>query len=165
MKLFTDRFCIRNIVQRDWNDYFEIFGNPIVCQYDDFEPTRFEDAKSEIARILQAYVEKRPEQEFALELKSEKKMVGVLSYRLSGGLLYVGYHINVNYHGRGFATEAMTEFIQYLSNVFSEPIAAVVDSENAPSIRVLQKLGFRKVSCKPDPLKADQGRIELEYRL
>ena len=51
----------------------------------------------------------------------------------------VGYWIGRDFWGRGIATAALTQFLQYET---TRPLTARVVKHNAPSIRVLQKVGF-----------------------
>ena len=52
----------------------------------------------------------------------------------------VGYWIGKNYWGRGVATQALSEFLDYVE---TRPLYAHVARHNVASIRVLQKCGFR----------------------
>lgn len=53
----------------------------------------------------------------------------------------IGYWLGREYWGRGLATAAVTEF---LAIVTERPLYAHVAAHNAPSIRVLEKCGFRR---------------------
>ena len=58
----------------------------------------------------------------------------------------VGYHTVSAFTGRGFATEALTAFLPVMqSRLGFTQVAGVCDAENAASIRVLEKCGFRRV--------------------
>jgi len=56
----------------------------------------------------------------------------------------VGYAVAKKFWGKGYATEAATEFLHYaFEQLQSEKIVAVAQPENAASRRVMEKLGMR----------------------
>lgn len=58
----------------------------------------------------------------------------------------VGYHTVAAHTRRGYATEALTAFLPVMMHRFGlRQVAGVCDAENAASIRVLEKCGFRRV--------------------
>ena len=58
----------------------------------------------------------------------------------------VGYHTVAAHTRRGYATEALRAFLPEIMARFSlREVAGVCDAENAASIRVLEKCGFRRV--------------------
>lgn len=58
----------------------------------------------------------------------------------------VGYHTVSGFTGRGYATEALKAFLPVMqARLGFTEVAGVCDAENAASIRVLEKCGFRRV--------------------
>lgn len=58
----------------------------------------------------------------------------------------VGYHTVAGHTRQGYATEALAAFLPEMMTRFSlTEVAGVCDAENAASIRVLEKCGFRRV--------------------
>jgi [ribosomal protein S5]-alanine N-acetyltransferase len=162
MKLETERLIIRPVTPEDTADYFEIFGNPHIARYDDFPLTmNVEDAKNDIIRILSNYQSQTGDQEYAVQLRESGKVIGVLAYRIKESFAYIGYHFNESYHGHGFATEAMFAFLPWL--IENEPygIHAAVDPKNQPSIKVLDKLGFRYIETRS--ILGEYGDTENEW--
>jgi RimJ/RimL family protein N-acetyltransferase len=48
-------------------------------------------------------------------------------------------------HGRGYATEAAQAMMHWMDDAFApERIVCMIDPENAPSLRVAEKLGFHR---------------------
>jgi [ribosomal protein S5]-alanine N-acetyltransferase len=75
----------------------------------------------------------------------------------------VGYFISEPYWGNGIATEALTLFADELSKTAGiERLQAWVYTENAASIRVLQKAGFTK-DAESDNVLYKNGRLFEEY--
>ncbi|MBQ7848130.1 MAG: GNAT family N-acetyltransferase [Clostridia bacterium] len=58
----------------------------------------------------------------------------------------VGYHTVAAHTRKGYATEALRAFLPEMMARFSlQEVAGVCDADNAASIRVLEKCGFRRV--------------------
>lgn len=73
------------------------------------------------------------------------RSIGGVTGAIEGDAAEIGFLLNQSYWGRGYAGEAASGVIDWL---FSLPniarVWATCDTENASSIRVLQKLGFRR---------------------
>ena len=74
---------------------------------------------------------------------SDERVVGSVSSYEDDGRPEVTYWIGREYWGRGFATRALTEFLQQVNTV--RPIYARVAKDNLASRRVLEKCGFRVI--------------------
>ena len=61
----------------------------------------------------------------------------------TGGEAWIGFTLQRNQHGHGYATEAASAMIDHLFARGASRITASVDPENRPSIRVLERIGFR----------------------
>jgi RimJ/RimL family protein N-acetyltransferase len=49
-------------------------------------------------------------------------------------------------HGQGFATEAVTAALAWAATAFAGPTVCIIDPDNAASIRVAEKVGYRLVT-------------------
>lgn len=87
--------------------------------------------------------------QFSVEEREGGRLVGDVG--LSGvadepGVVKVGYTIAPDVQGRGYATEAVGGLIAYAFDVLgAELVRAFANARNAPSIRVMEKLGMRLV--------------------
>lgn len=60
-----------------------------------------------------------------------------------GAPLEIGWRLNANHHGKGYATEAAQAIIQFaVEHIGAKYLVAVADPENAASQRVMQRLGM-----------------------
>lgn len=60
-----------------------------------------------------------------------------------GAPLEIGWRLNANYHGKGFATEAAQAMVKFaVEHVGVNYLVAVADPENAASQKVMQRLGM-----------------------
>lgn len=58
----------------------------------------------------------------------------------------IGYHTVKAYAGRGYATEAVRAFLPVMMEKLQlTQVAGICDAQNAASLRVLEKCGFRRV--------------------
>jgi len=62
------------------------------------------------------------------------------------GVIKIGYTIDPEFQGRGYATEAIAALVAYaLDALGAEVVRAYASAENTPSIRVAEKVGLRLV--------------------
>lgn len=160
----TSRLTIRKLGYADCSDYYQIFGNPAISRYDDFVPIEEGEAHANIERIIDHYNQNANELEFAVEYRDEKKVIGVLALLIEDDTVYIGFHFNEAYHGRGLATEAVVAFLPWLRKTYHLPVKAVTDPANQASIRVLGKLGFH---LEDKIVRRDGSRVirELQFAL
>lgn len=156
LNIATERLVIRNLTTSDHPAYFNIFGNPRIALYDDFTPITESEAIENIATIIGNYENNYPEQEFAVALPGQNVTIGILYMNQQPHRTLIGYHFNESFQGNGYAFEAVTAFISWIFRTSERPIEALVDKHNEPSLRLLQKAGFKPV---------DQNGDELVFRL
>jgi RimJ/RimL family protein N-acetyltransferase len=78
----------------------------------------------------------------AIILKAEDRYIGRAGLHSAG----IAFYIARPYWGRGFATEAARAVVDHAFRELKLPrITASVETGNAASVRVLEKLGFRHV--------------------
>jgi RimJ/RimL family protein N-acetyltransferase len=98
---------------------------------------------------------------------ANSKQTIVWNDRVAGNILswtaddrrLVGYWLGREFWGKGIATAALTEFLDY---EHTRPLHAFVAAHNVGSIRVLEKCGFVRIA---DPTPASDGVHEYLYRL
>lgn len=86
---------------------------------------------------------------FGIFLRDNGRLVGDVSlYHVSRGSLqrcFVGYALDKQYNGRGYATEAVSLAVEFAFNELSlHRVDAGVMLTNVGSMRVLEKAGFRR---------------------
>ena len=63
------------------------------------------------------------------------------------GTLEAGWVLHPSVHGRGYATEALTTLIAWAEKEFpGKAMSCIIHPDNAPSLRVAAKLGFRETA-------------------
>jgi ribosomal-protein-alanine N-acetyltransferase len=75
---------------------------------------------------------------------------------------YIGYVLGPSAWGRGYATEACAWLVAELQTRFAlTDILATIDVRNLPSIRVVERLGFRCIGTEPAEIR---GEVTTDYR-
>jgi RimJ/RimL family protein N-acetyltransferase len=86
--------------------------------------------------------------QFAVRLKADGRLVGDFGLFVEAGdarLGELGFTFDRAHQGRGLATEAATALLRFAFWTLSlHRLKAIVDCRNAPAIRLLERLGFRR---------------------
>lgn len=167
----TDRLIIRNWRLEDYSDMYELNSdekvNPNAGCSVVKEPEKIKNnLKLFIANSLS----------FAIVLKAENKVIGNIGMEkitldeslkdLNQG--YIGYRLNSNYWGKGYATESAQYFIKYLFDDFNLDLIWTSHFEfNDKSKRVIDKCHFNYKFSRDKKVKAlnDITVRELFYSL
>jgi [ribosomal protein S5]-alanine N-acetyltransferase len=144
--LETERLLLRQLEMRDAEDMFEyaldrelaIMG--LWLPFDKLEDS-YDDLKETLEQYDQANI-----MDWAIELKSEQKMIGRLGlrpYSYVNRRAELGYALNRKYWGKGYTTEAVKAVLNFgFETIKMNRIEAEVLPDNPASIRVLQKVGM-----------------------
>ena len=139
----TDRLVIRSFQETDIDDFYEYMKLDSTAKYEDFSPYSYEECVASIKRRAEVdYV-------FAVVLKQENKLIGDINYSEEDDDTYeIGYDFNEFFWGHGYAAESCKEIIRHLfETVGARRVIAQCNDDNDRSIRLLEKLGFRKEGC------------------
>ncbi len=172
MKLETKRLVLREWEKRDVRDIVEGLNNLEVSKWLAFAPYPYtkKDAENWIKHCAEN-AKKRKERtsyDFAIELKSEKKIIGGISIdRINKfqGTAGGGIWINANYHGQGYGTEAFGERIKFAFNKLKlRRIENGLIKGNHFSFKMQKRFGYKieGVRMKAFRCMAD-GKIKDEY--
>ncbi|MBP3272093.1 MAG: GNAT family N-acetyltransferase [Ruminococcus sp.] len=143
--LMTERLILRPMCTDYLDSTHEYASDPETCKYMVFLPN---DTTAETLGYL-----KRAEKEFAKDDPSFYEMavflgdthIGAVSLYLNDARTEgeLGWTINKRYQGCGYACEAAKALINYAAVVLGiKHFIAHCDTENAPSRRVMEKLGM-----------------------
>ena len=87
--------------------------------------------------------------QFTVEERETGTIVGDVGFAVADGepnVIKVGYTISPGSQGLGYATEAIQALVDYAFDTLgAEIVRAHASAENAPSIRVAEKVGMRLV--------------------
>lgn len=153
MEIFaeTERLILREILPSDRNALFAIDSDPDVNIYLGNNPVKnIEQTDDLIEFIRKQYVDNGIGR-WAMIEKSTNNFIGWAGLKLVRELTNnhinyydLGYRLNKNYWGKGFATEAAKASLNYGFNTLNlNEIYAIADSENVASKNVIEKVGLK----------------------
>ena len=144
--LETERLTLRMFRPSDLDAYAEMCADPDVMRYIyDGRPLSREEAWRDMAVIL-GHWELRGYGLWAVEERATHNLIGRIGHWNPEGWpgFEVGWMLGRRYWGRGFATEGAKAALKHAFSVLNIPhVISLIHSDNAPSIRVAERLGER----------------------
>jgi len=143
-QIFTTRLELRRLQPNDAEEVFFTYGSkPEVGRFLTW-PTHMgvDDTRRFLQHVDNTW-KAGLEFTFGLRLKTLNRLIGAFGVQNDEGRFEIGYVLAPTFWGQGYATEACTAMVNYLStrpNVYR--IQSFVDAENTASARVLMKSGF-----------------------
>jgi ribosomal-protein-alanine N-acetyltransferase len=146
--LKSSRFDYRPITEDDCQEMFLLRSNPDIMKFIPRPVAMSNDEVLEHIRMLQENLVKNTGISWALQIKNEKKLVGVaaiINIRPEHSRCEIGYMLLPEFHNQGFVTEAIQTLLKFIfHNLNFHSVEAIIDPQNIASERVLQKNGFKK---------------------
>jgi RimJ/RimL family protein N-acetyltransferase len=148
MKLETERLIIRPITLADKNEIFEYRRDKETNKYQGWIPEKIEDVEEFIGKIAEQINIPDTWFQFVLMEKETRKIVGDLGIHFMDSenkQAEIGCTLNKVYQNKGYAAESVKCVIDYLfRNLNKHRIITSIDSDNINSIRLVERIGFRK---------------------
>lgn len=148
MELLTPRLLLREFVAGDWPAVLAYQRDPRYLRY--YEWTgRSEDEVRRFVAMFVAQQQERPRTRFQLAVtrRDDGRLIGNAGIRLSAdapGEAEIGYELAPDEWGKGYATEAAAAVVRFGRETLRvRRVTAWTVADNAGSIHVLEKLGFR----------------------
>jgi RimJ/RimL family protein N-acetyltransferase len=148
METRTDRLHLREFVEADWPAVLAYQSNPDYLRYYSWESRHPADVQAFVRRFVSWQQEQpRTKYQLAIVLPAEKRLIGNCGVRLEQAdspEAELGYEIDPNYWGLGYATEAARAMVTFGFKARGlHRIWAACLADNLGSQRVLEKLGMR----------------------
>jgi RimJ/RimL family protein N-acetyltransferase len=150
MHIETERLVLRPLTAADVDDILPYHSDPESIRYIPWEKRDREFVVDWLTRAV-TYLgiqEGQPGLLLAMEEKTSGKVIGQLNSTMIDApnrTADIGYISNPTHRGQGFVNEALRALVSHL---FSEEdvhrIVADIDIRNLDSIKVIEKLGFRR---------------------
>ena len=147
--LETARLRLRHFKDSDLILFMGYRNDPVVARYQSWEGSSEAEARTFIQeqKEIQPGVPGRGFQ-VAIELKETGVLIGDCYFtvnELDDRQAEIGFTLSRNYQGQGFATEAVSYFLNYVFQTFNlHRIIAITDCENTASVALLERLGMRR---------------------
>ncbi len=144
--LETDRLILRRMDKRDADDMFDYAHREETTRYLTWEPHPTRKFSYQYLVYLQTKYRSGEFFDWAVELRETGKMIGTCGFTrfdFANDSAEVGYVINPDYKGNGYATEALRRVIRFGFDYLElHRIEAHYMEENAASRRVMEKCGM-----------------------
>lgn len=145
----TNRLVIRPLILSDLVDFHRYRSNPEVTKYQGFDVFNLQQASDFILMnstkdldISGTWVQ------YGIENLFNQQLIGDCAIKLDGyenTIAEIGITISHLEQQKGYATEAMNGIIDFLFKTKNiRRIVEIVDVENMGSIRLLEKIGFKR---------------------
>jgi RimJ/RimL family protein N-acetyltransferase len=147
MRIETARLALREFVEEDWAAVLAYQSDPRYLRFYSCEGRTEEEVRAFVGMLLaRQAAQPRYKFELVIETKPEGRLIGNCGVRLAAPgarIADIGYELNPDEWGRGYATEAARAILAFGFSTF--PLLRVWAScvvENTASAHVLAKLGM-----------------------
>ena len=144
--LHTERLTLRRLGAADVDDMFDYAKRQDVTEYLRWYPHQSKKYTSDYLRYISARYKLGDFYDWAVVENESGRMIGTCgftSFDLPHDSAEIGYVLNPEFHGKGYATEAATRVLEFgFSELSLHRIEARFMKENTASLRVMEKLGM-----------------------
>lgn len=148
MKLETNRLIIRPITIDDRNEIFNYRRDKETNKFQGWIPENLEDVEVFIRKTSVQINEPNTWFQVVIIDKETQGIVGDIGIHFMDSdskQVEIGCTLNKFFQNKGFATESLVKVIDYLFNDLNKHrIIASIDPNNTNSIRLVERIGFRK---------------------
>jgi len=142
-----DLINLKNVVNVALSDIHEWSTNPKFFEYLEFPPsTNIDETKKQVDRMLDRM--DKGDHYWCIKLKDKEKFIGtyrVLELDIKKKMCAIGYGINPEFGGQGYAIEASRMVFDYLFKKFDiYKVSTHIYSTNIKSIKLAEKIGFKR---------------------
>lgn len=148
MKIETERLNLRPISLEDKEALFSYRSDKITNQFQGWIPIKLEEASEFIQKISTTFNSPDSWFQFAIFEKNGGQMIGDLGVHFleeGSKQAEIGCTLSKDFQGKGYAHESLKALMNSLFyDIDLHRIFASIDPQNIGSIKMMEKLGFRK---------------------
>lgn len=142
------RWILRRFEHRDLKNLYLYRNNEACSRYQRWDATSEESLKDLIEKHQNRELEDG-DIYLAIADSYTDELIGEVYIALKEKTITLGYTISPEYQRKGYAYEVLSTLIPELLNEYTGfEIVCLVHSNNQPSKKLLEKLGFKKQGCK-----------------
>ncbi|ATU92146.1 GNAT family N-acetyltransferase [Phyllobacterium zundukense] len=161
--ILTARLRLRQFEPQDDIGLHACLGDQNLMRYWDFTACETIQETRRWVRILAKTTATHESVAWAVADSKSDECIGMVNYHHREARkrrLEIGYILNTKWHGRGLMSEAVQGLMMHcVDNLKTHRITAIIHPDNAPSIRLVTRLGFE---CEGGPLR-DYWRVGNNY--
>lgn len=149
LQLETNRLILRPIEKNDAEAVFSYRSDAWINRYQGWIPAALSDVYYFINyKVSQEINLPGTWVQFVVILKDQNQIIGDIGVHFMSADTFqveMGCTLHQMYHGKGYALEALKQMLHYLFDQLNKRrIIASIDPRNESSIKLYEKLGFRK---------------------
>ncbi|HXX20747.1 MAG TPA: GNAT family protein [Candidatus Acidoferrum sp.] len=167
----TERLLLREFRAEDEQDIHAYASDPEVVRLMIWGPNSLETTQTFLAGVLKEQERwPRPAVSLAIELKSERRVIGGIDLRVKdekNRAANIGYVLARAHWGQGYMVEAGRAVLDAaFRHVGLHRVWATCDSRNSASYRVMEKLGMRREAhFRKDVMEKGEWRDSYLYAI
>lgn len=147
-RLEGPRVVLRPLTLGDAPDLLAVFGDPEVCRYWSTTALRDLAEAEELVRDVESLFRARELFEWGIAERSGEGVIGTATLfhvTTANRRAEIGFAVGRAHQGRGLASEAVAILIAFaFDSLGLHRLEADVDPRNGPSLRLLERQGFRR---------------------
>jgi ribosomal-protein-alanine N-acetyltransferase len=147
-ELTTERLVLKRIQKSDAEDIFKFRSDEGVMRFIPRPLAKTIEDAEKVYQMIDEGINNLSSINWGLYLKENNRLIGIIGYvRMSKEHFRaeVGYVLHRDFHNKGLMYEALKEVIDYGFNGMKlNSIEAIIDPDNKPSQRLIEKMGFVK---------------------
>lgn len=144
----TERLILRDIIPADRQAIFDYRSDAETNKFQSWIPKNPEEVDEFIQKNYKEFNLPETWYQILITDKETGTVIGDIGIHFIGEenkQVELGITINKKFHGKGYASEALKGCIDFLFNDLQKHrIIASVDPENTASLRLMERIGFRK---------------------
>ena len=146
MELKTARLVLRPLCAGDLVTCNEYAMDAETCRYMIYLPNHSSAETLAFLQGCEAQWQRQPVEAYEMAITLEGRHIGAVSIASEEDGMEIGWILNRAYQGKGYAYEAARALMDFAINELNvSRIVAHCDTRNAPSYRLMEKLGMRRV--------------------
>lgn len=163
MEIRTERLMLRPLGMQDIDTCNEYAMDAENCRYMIYLPNKTSAETLAFLQSCEVGWQQDPITVFEFAITLDGRHIGAVSIAKEDCGMEIGWILNRAYQGKGYAFEAARALMDFAIEVLdADCIVAHCDTRNAPSYRLMEKLGMRRVD-EGEREYPDERGIAREY--
>ncbi|HSD08651.1 GNAT family N-acetyltransferase [Flavobacterium sp.] len=147
--LITERLTLRQLSKEDAEEVFQLRTDPQINKYLDRKPSKTLGDALNFINNINENIKNNESYYWAILMTGKEKLIGTIclfDFSKDKKNCEIGYELLTEYQGNGIMLEAIKKVIEYANQILGvKTIDALIHKENRNSIKLVQKLNFKKL--------------------